>query len=100
MVTNDTKPVSDKPKTFNEAWDQANEYSCKKWQEAICKEFTDMNKQQVWCMTHKSLMSPDCRCVKNGSSRSSAMVCTGCILWDVDTAKYWCKFLPKLLFSS
>ena len=31
----------------------------------ICKEFSDMNKQQVWCMTCKSFISPNHRCIKN-----------------------------------
>ena len=65
MVTNDTKPIPEEPKTFNKAWDHPNENSCKKWWEAIHKELADKNKQQVWCMTHKSLMPPNCRCIKN-----------------------------------
>ena len=51
MVTNYTKPVPEEPKTFNEAWDHLNANSCAKWQEAICKEFDNMKKQQVWYMT-------------------------------------------------
>ena len=31
MVTNDTKPIPESPKTSNEAWDHLNENSCKKW---------------------------------------------------------------------
>ena len=43
-------------KTFNGAWDHPNKNSGKKWQEAIHKEVADMNKQQVWHMTCKSVM--------------------------------------------
>ena len=35
MVTNDTKPVSAEPKTFNKAWDHPNSNSCAKWWEVI-----------------------------------------------------------------
>ena len=62
IVTNDTKPIPEEPKTFNKAWDHPNKNSCKKWWEAIGKVFTNMNKQQVWCKTCKSLMPPNCRC--------------------------------------
>ena len=65
MVTNNTKPAPEEPQTFNEAWNHPNIDSHKKWQEAICKEFADMNKQQVWCMNHKSLVPPNCRCITN-----------------------------------
>ena len=55
MVTNNTKPVPEEPKTFKKAWDHPNTNSHTKCQEAICKEFVDMNKQWVWCMTSKVL---------------------------------------------
>ena len=64
-MTNDTKSLPEEPQTFNKAWDHPSENSCKKWWEAISKEFLNMNKQQVWCMTHKSLMTLNGRCVKN-----------------------------------
>ena len=56
MVTSDTKPLPEEPKTFTEAWNHTNAYSSAKWRKAIWKEFADMNMQQVWCMTSKSLM--------------------------------------------
>ena len=65
MVTNDTKPIPEEPQTFNKAWDHSNKNSHRKWQEALHKKFTNMNEQQVWCMTCKSLMPPYCRCGKN-----------------------------------
>ena len=40
-----------------------------------------MNEKQVWRKTHKSLMPPTCRCVKNKwVIKLSTMVCTMCIL--------------------
>ena len=65
MVTSNTKPVPEEPKTFNKAWDHPDANSWAKWQEVICKEFANMNKQQVWHMTSKSLMPSNCRCRKN-----------------------------------
>ena len=56
IVAGDTRPIEDEPQMFNEAWDQPNPESQRKWQEAIWKEFRDMNKQQVWRKMHKSLM--------------------------------------------
>ena len=65
MVTTDTKPVPEELKTFTKAWNHPNASSCMKWQEAIKQEFDDMNEQQVWHKTSKSLMPPNCRCLKN-----------------------------------
>ena len=65
MVTNNTKPVPEEPKIFNETWHHPNKNSYKKWQEAIHKEFANINKQQILHMTHKNLMPPNCRWVKN-----------------------------------
>ena len=61
MITNDTKSVSEEPKTLNEAWDHPNANSCAKWWQVFCKKFIDKNKQQVWSMTSKSLMPPNCK---------------------------------------
>ena len=47
VVTTDTMPAPEEPATFNEAWNHPNANSQEKWQEAICKEFADLNKQQV-----------------------------------------------------
>ena len=44
MMANDTKPIPEEPKIFNKAWDNPNKNSCKKQQEVIQKEFTNMNK--------------------------------------------------------
>ena len=65
MVTSDTKPVLEEPMTFAKAWNHPNAHSHTKWQEAIKKEFADMNKQQVWHKTSKNLIPPNQRCVKN-----------------------------------
>ena len=86
IMTNYTKPAPEESQIFNEAWDHPNKSYCKKWQEVICKEFTSTNKQQVWCMTHKSLMPPNCRCVK--STKSCALVHTRCILGHAGTTWY------------
>ena len=59
MVTIDTMPVPEEPKTFVKACNHPNANSHAKWQEAIHKEFADMNKQQVWCKTSKTLMLSD-----------------------------------------
>ena len=47
MVTSITMPVPEEPASFNEAWNHPIATFCKKWKEAICKEFTNMSKQQV-----------------------------------------------------
>ena len=65
MVTTDIMLVSEEPMTFAKAWNHPNENSCAKWQETICKVFTDMNNQQVWRKTSKTLMPPNQWCVKN-----------------------------------
>ena len=65
MVTIDTIPVPGKPTTFAKAWNHPNANSCEKWREAICNEFADMNKQQVWCKTSKTRMPPTQWCLKN-----------------------------------
>ena len=65
MVTSDTKPVPEEPKTFNETCNYPNANFHMKWQEAVCNEFADMIKQQVWHMTCKSLMTLNCMCIKN-----------------------------------
>ena len=59
MVTTDTMSAPEEPATFNKAWNHPNANSQEKWQEAIHKEFADMNKQQVWCKTSKTLMPPN-----------------------------------------
>ena len=65
MVTTDTKPNPEEPKTFTEAWNHPKANSCAKWQEVIKKEFANMNKQQVCHKTSKNLILPNCRCMKN-----------------------------------
>ena len=52
MITNKSIPV-------HKAWNHPDMTSPEKWQDAICKEFANMNKQQVWCKTTESLMSPN-----------------------------------------
>ena len=47
IVESGTKPSLDEPQTFNEAWNHPNKESWRKWQEAIHKDFNNMNKQQV-----------------------------------------------------
>ena len=47
MVTSDTMLALEEPTTFADAWNHPNANSHAKWQEAISKEFTDMNKQQL-----------------------------------------------------
>ena len=64
-VSNDIKPKLDEPQMFSIAWNDPNKESHKKWQKTICKKFMKMNKQQVWQKMLKSLMSPNCRCIKN-----------------------------------
>ena len=59
MVITNTMPVPEEPTIFIEAWNHPNATSQEKWQEAICKEFANMNKQQVWHKTSKTLMPPN-----------------------------------------
>ena len=54
MVNTDTKLVPEEPKTFAKAWNHPNANSHATWQEAIKKEFANMNKQQVWHKTKSS----------------------------------------------
>ena len=65
MVAEDTKPMEDEPQTTNKASNHLNLKSWRKWQEAIQKKFGNMKKQQIWRKTHKSLMPPNGRCIKN-----------------------------------
>ena len=65
MVASNTKPTEDEAQTFNRAWSNPNLESCRKWHEAIGKEFKDRSKQQVWQKMHKNLMLLNCRCIKN-----------------------------------
>ena len=65
MITTESVSVPEEPTSFNEAWNHADVTCREKWREAIRKEFTDMNKQQVWQKTTKSLMPANRRCVKN-----------------------------------
>ena len=65
MVTAKIIPVTQEPASFNEAWNHPDTTSREKWQEAIRKKFADMNKQQVWHKTTKSLIPPNWCCVKS-----------------------------------
>ena len=78
MMTSDIKSKLEEPQMFNEAWNHPNEESHRKWQEATCKEFTDMIKQQVWQTTLKSLMLPSHRCIKN---KWVVKVERNCVYW-------------------
>ena len=59
MVTTNTMPVPEEPTSLNEAWNHPNATFREKWQKAICKEFADMSKQQVWGKTSKTIMHPN-----------------------------------------
>ena len=59
LVTTNIESVPEEPKTFVKARNHPNPNSCAIWQEAIKKEFANMNNQQVWCKTGKSLMPPN-----------------------------------------
>ena len=65
MMSNYIKPTLDELQNFNKAWNHPNKESHREWQEAICKEITDIKKQQIWQKMLKSLMPPNLRCVKN-----------------------------------
>ena len=56
IITTESSPVPDEPASFNEALNHPDVTCHEKWQEAIRKEFTNMNKQQLWWKTTKSLM--------------------------------------------
>ena len=45
MVTTNYVPVPEEPASFNKALNHPNTTSWEKWQEAICNEFANMNKQ-------------------------------------------------------
>ena len=64
MVTTKTMLVHEEAASFNKAWNHPDETSQKK-EEAICKEFANMNKQQVWHKTTKSLMPHNWHCVES-----------------------------------
>ena len=59
IVSTDTEPVPEEPKTFTQAWNYPNINSLAEWSEVIKKKFANMNKQQVWCKTRKSIMPPN-----------------------------------------
>ena len=59
IATTDIMPVPEETTSFAIAWSNSNSKSHAKVQEAICKEFADINKQQVWCKTCKTLIPPN-----------------------------------------
>ena len=64
-ITTKSVPVPSEPVSFNKAWNHPDATCQEKWKNAIHKEFTNMNKQQVWHKTTKSLMPPNRHCIKN-----------------------------------
>ena len=58
MVTNNTKPTLEETQTFNKACNHPNEDSQQNGKKQFAKQLTNMNKQQLWQMMHKSLMPP------------------------------------------
>ena len=99
MVTTDTKPVTEEPKTFVKAWNHPNANSHAKWREVIKKEFADMIKQQVWHKTSKSLMPPNQRCVKNKwvfkiKCNSVYQVCLSCMYSQVPGIDFCENYSP------
>ncbi len=52
------------PRPFQEGWDHPEIKQCMKWREAIRKEFSDMNKQQVWHKIIRDKIPKGRRCVK------------------------------------
>ena len=86
MVTNDTSPVPEEPKTFNTAWDHPNANSQAKWQEVIHSPVWISSRCGAWL--GRALCPLAGAWKTNEPSRSSATVCTGCILLHVGTAKY------------
>ena len=60
MVTNDTKPSPEEPQTFNKAWNHPkNDVFLQKVARSHLQRISNINKQQVWCMTCKSLKPPN-----------------------------------------
>ena len=57
MVTTNIEYVPEESKTFTEAWNHPYANTHVKWWEVIKKELADINEQQVWCKTKKSLCS-------------------------------------------
>ena len=53
MITIESVSVPEEPTSFNDAWNHPNITCREKWREAMCKEFADMNKKQVWRKTTK-----------------------------------------------
>ena len=94
MVSIFTIPSLDEPQMFNKACNHPNEESWK-WQEAICKEFIDMSRQQVWQKTLKSLISPTCRCIKN---KWVFKIKSNWVYWEHLVA-YWYSPVPGINFS-
>ena len=47
-VVDDSNPNFIEPKIFEEAWNHPDPYQRKKGQEAILKEYADMEKRKVW----------------------------------------------------
>ena len=65
MITTESVSVPEETTSFNEAWNHPDITCWEKWGEAIHKVFANMNKQQVWQKTTKSLMPANRQCVKN-----------------------------------
>ena len=53
------------PKTYEEAWFHPDPVQCRKWREAIAKEFSDMEKRKVWTKILRRDMPIGRRCVKS-----------------------------------
>ena len=64
MVAKNTKPMEDEPQTFNEAQnlipshEENGKWTFEKW-------FGCMGNQQVWRKMLRSLLPPNCGCMKN-----------------------------------
>ena len=95
LVVEHTKLMEDDPQTFNKAWNHPDPKLRRKWQEAIEKDFGDMNKQQVWRKIHKKLMPLNLPYVKN---KWVFKIKHNCVYW---THLVSCRYsqVPGLEFS-
>ena len=82
--SDEKKPDYVAPKTFSEAWFHPDPYQQKLWREAIRKEYSDMDKREVWTVTKRSEIPSNRRVVKtkwvftikrNGIFRARLVAC-------------------------
>ena len=59
------KDIYENPKSFDEAWNHKDPFQRERWREAIMKEFSKMDHNEVWQKVKRSSIPEGRRCVKH-----------------------------------